>query len=126
MKLVYLYQFIFEISNYRPGNGRFIMHLTGETNSLANVKIELLPEKSNNVTMLVRSDKQLDRIERIQIENINNKRLLNLITGFIYDDAKLEIDRIHINYLSNINPNVRSAKSSVLCYQTVNNTFKLC
>lgn len=102
------------------------MHLTGESNTLPNVKIELLPEKSNNVTMLVRSDKQLDRIERVQIENINNKRLLNLITGFIYDDAKLEIDRIHINYLSNINPNVRAAKSSVLCYQTVNNTFKLC
>ena len=103
------------------------MHLTGETNTLPNVQISILPEKSNNVTMLVRSEKQLDRIERIQIESINNKRLfgLNLITGLIYDDAKLEIDRIHVNFMSHINANVRSAKSSVLCYQT-ENTFKLC
>lgn len=102
------------------------MHLTGETNTLPNVKIEILPEKSNNVTMLVRSEKQLDRIERIQIESINNKRLLNLITGLIYDDAKLEIDRIHVNYMSSISAAERAAKSSVLCYQTLNNTFKLC
>ena len=76
--------------------------------------------------MLVRSEKQLDRIERIQIESINNKRLLNLITGLIYDDAKLEIDRIHVNYMSSISAAERAAKSSVLCYQTLNNTFKLC
>lgn len=76
--------------------------------------------------MLVRSEKQLDRIERIQIESINNKRLLNLITGLIYDEAKLEIDRIHINYMSSISSSERLAKSSVLCYQTVNNIFKLC
>lgn len=102
------------------------MHLTGETNTLPNVKIEILPEKSNNVTMLVRSEKQLDRLQRIQIENINNKRLLNLITGLIYDDAKLEIDRIHVNYMSSISAAERAAKSSVLCYQTLNNIFKLC
>lgn len=104
------------------------MHLIGETNTLANVKIEISNnfEKSNNVTMLVRSEKQLDRIERVQIENVNNKRFLNLLTGFIYDDAKLEVDRIHVNYMSNINPTVRLSKSSVLCYQTVNNIFKLC